>query len=414
MVESDEEDNYNELRRAKNRKQRRSGPWQSLGLDHVIHKGLERKGYRQPTPIQRKAIPIILDGKDVVAMSRTGSGKTAAFIVPMLQKLKQRETKGIRALLLSPTRELALQTFKFTKELGRFTGLRCAVLVGGDNMDDQFSALHGKPDILLATPGRLLHVLAEMNLRLSSLQYLVFDEADRLFEMGFAEQLNEILTRVPEHRQTLLFSATLPKMLVDFAKAGLTDPTLVRLDVDNKVSDKLSMVFTCCRTEDKAASLLQLVRSIVNAGAQTIVFCATMKHVEHLCAVLNKCGFDCAFLHSQLDSTARKLNIERFRTKMSSVLIVTDVAARGVDIPLLENAINYHFPAKPKLFVHRVGRVARAGHSGTSYSLISPDEYPYVVDLFLFLGRPISFAHPDSEHKSMFISVSYNRYDVST
>uniref|UniRef100_A0A1I7Z8D6 RNA helicase n=1 Tax=Steinernema glaseri TaxID=37863 RepID=A0A1I7Z8D6_9BILA len=227
MCDTDgEEENFNELNAAYNRKQKKAGGWQMLGLDHPVFKGIEKKGFRQPTPIQRKAIPAIIDGKDVVAMSRTGSGKTAAFVVPMLQKLKKRDPKGTRALLISPTRELAMQTFKVVKELGKFTGLRCAVLVGGDSIEDQFAAIHENPDVMIATPGRLLHLVVEMNLKLGSVNYVVFDEADRLFEMGFADQLQEVIKRLPENRQTLLFSATLPKMLVDFAKAGLSDPLL--------------------------------------------------------------------------------------------------------------------------------------------------------------------------------------------
>lgn len=399
MTESDGEGDYRGLVLARNRKQRKAGGWQALGLDHAVFKAIEKKGYRQPTPIQRKAIPLIVDGKDVVAMSRTGSGKTAAFVVPMLQKLKRREVNGTRALLIAPTRELALQTFKFTKELGRFTGLRCAALVGGDSIEEQFGAIHEKPDIIIATPGRLLHLIIEMNLRLTTVQYLVFDEADRLFEMGFSEQLHEILKRLPDNRQTLLFSATLPKMLVDFAKAGLTDPVLVRLDVDEKISDRLSMIFLTCRTADKISAFLYLVRLAIANNEMTIVFCATMKHVEYLAAVAQRAAIDCVVLYSQLDAAARKINIERFRSKQCLLLIVTDVAARGVDIPLLDNAINFHFPPKAKLFVHRVGRVARAGKSGKSYSLISADELPYLADLFLFLGRPLNFAKPDSIYR---------------
>uniref|UniRef100_A0A0M3J4C5 RNA helicase n=1 Tax=Anisakis simplex TaxID=6269 RepID=A0A0M3J4C5_ANISI len=368
-------------------------------LDHSIFKGIQKKGYRQPTPIQRKAIPLIVDGKDVVGMSRTGSGKTAAFVIPLLQKLKGREMNGSRALLVAPTREIACQTFKVVKELGRFTGLRCGLLVGGDSIEEQFSVVHQKPDIIIATPGRLLHLLIEMNLKLLTIQYVVFDEADRLFEMGFAEQLHEIIKKLPENRQTLLFSATLPKMLVDFAKAGLTDPVLVRLDVDEKISDKLSMVFVVCRSDDKMAALLNLVRMLVSKHEQTIVFCATMKHVEYVALIMQMARIDCVVLYSQLDATARKMNIEKFRTKKCSVLVVTDVAARGVDIPLLDNAINFHFPCKPKLFVHRVGRVARAGHSGKAFSLIGTDEIPYLADLFLFLGRPIRFADATSVYK---------------
>ncbi|ETN83004.1 DEAD/DEAH box helicase [Necator americanus] len=348
--------------------------------------------------VQRKTIPCILDGKDVVAMSRTGSGKTAAFVIPMLQRLKRRDTRGIRALLVSPTRELALQTFKVVKELGRYTGLRCAVLVGGDAIEDQFSTIHENPDILIATPGRLLHVVVEMDLRLSFAHYVVFDEADRLFEMGFQDQLAETLKRIPESRQTLLFSATLPKILVDFAKAGLSDPMLVRLDVDEKISDRLSMVFATCRADEKLAVLLHLCRQMNSEGKQTVVFCATMKHVEYVVGIMNRAGIDNSFIYSQLDTTARKLNIQKFAERKNNILIVTDVAARGVDIPLLDTVINLHFPPKAKLFVHRVGRVARAGRSGTAISLIAPDELPYLADLFLFLGKPMEFAQDNDKY----------------
>lgn len=170
-----------------------------------------------------------LEGRDLVAMARTGSGKTACFLIPMFEKLKVRSAKaGARGLILSPTRELATQTLKFTKEIGKFTGLKYSVILGGDSMEEQFSALHGNPDIIIATPGRFLHVCVEMDLKLNNIEYIVFDEADRLFEMGFGEQLNEILSRLPDARQTLLFSATLPKVLVEFAKAGLSDPVLIR------------------------------------------------------------------------------------------------------------------------------------------------------------------------------------------
>ncbi|KAI1713652.1 DEAD/DEAH box helicase domain-containing protein [Ditylenchus destructor] len=311
---SDTEDqvDYDRLNAAQNRKNKKAGGWQAMGLDQPIFKGIRGMGYKQPTQIQRKAIPPILDGKDVVGMSRTGSGKTAAFVIPMLQRLKKRETAGARALMISPTRELAQQTFKVVKELGRYTGLRCVCLVGGDSMDDQFAAIHENPDILLATPGRLLHIVVEMNLKLSSIQYLVFDEADRLFEMGFAEQLHEVLKRVPDARQTLLFSATLPKVLVDFAKAGLSEPVLVRLDVESKLSDKLEMMFFTCRATEKLNALTFMCRWAVKTQQQTIVFCATMKHVEYVVAILREAGLDTSFLYSQLDPSARKQNIEKY------------------------------------------------------------------------------------------------------
>uniref|UniRef100_A0A672Z8F7 RNA helicase n=1 Tax=Sphaeramia orbicularis TaxID=375764 RepID=A0A672Z8F7_9TELE len=394
---SDVEPDTRELVRAQNKKKKKSGGFQSMGLSFPVYKGVMKKGYKVPTPIQRKTVPVILDGKDVVAMARTGSGKTAAFLIPMFEKLKAPQAKtGARALILSPTRELALQTMKFTKELGKFTGLKTALILGGDSMDDQFAALHENPDIIIGTPGRLMHVVKDMNLKLNNVEYVVFDEADRLFEMGFAEQLQEIIRRLPDTRQTLLFSATLPKLLVEFARAGLTEPVLIRLDVDSKLSDQIKLSFFHLRMDDKPALLLHLLRNVAKPQEQTVVFAATKHHVEYLKELLSSEGVECAYIYSALDQTARKINIGKFVHRKAMVLLVTDVAARGIDIPLLDNVINYNFPSKAKLFLHRVGRVGRAGRSGTAYSMVCPDEMPYVYDLHLFLGRPVQLA--TSEH----------------
>ncbi|XP_072529562.1 ATP-dependent RNA helicase DDX54 [Salminus brasiliensis] len=393
---SDVEPDTRDMVRAQNKKNKKSGGFQSMGLSYPVYKGVMKKGYKVPTPIQRKTIPVILDGKDMVAMARTGSGKTAAFLVPMFERLKAPQAQtGARALVLTPTRELALQTMKFTRELGKFTGLKTALILGGDSMDDQFAALHENPDIIIGTPGRLMHIVMEMNLKLHSVEYVVFDEADRLFEMGFAEQLQEIIRRLPDTRQTLLFSATLPKLLVDFARAGLADPVLIRLDVDTKLSDQLKLAFFHLRLDDKPALLLHLLRNVVKPQEQTVVFVATKHHVEYLNQLLTAEGIECAYIYSALDQTARKINIGRFVHRKAMVLLVTDVAARGIDIPLLDNVINYNFPSKAKLFLHRVGRVARAGRSGTAFSLVCPDEVPFVFDLHLFLGRPMEFASLD-------------------
>ncbi|XP_056384726.1 ATP-dependent RNA helicase DDX54 [Hyla sarda] len=392
-VGSDTELDTRQLVRAQNKKKKKSGGFQSMGLSYPVFKGVMKKGYKVPTPIQRKVIPIILDGKDAVAMARTGSGKTACFLIPMFEKLKAHSGQtGVRGLILSPTRELALQTLKFTKELGKFTGLKTALILGGDRMEDQFAALHENPDIILATPGRLMHVAVQMNLKLRSVEYVVFDEADRLFEMGFAEQLQEIISRLPETRQTLLFSATLPKMLLEFARAGLTEPVLIRLDVDSKLSDQLSLSFFHVRAEDKPAVLLHLLRCVVKPQEQTVIFVATKHHAEYLKVLLDMQGIPCSHIYSALDQTARKINLGLFLHGKVRALLVTDVAARGIDIPMLDNVINYNFPPKAKLFLHRVGRVARAGRSGTAYSLVAPDETPYVYDLHLFLGRPLKLA----------------------
>ncbi|XP_076066915.1 ATP-dependent RNA helicase DDX54 [Oratosquilla oratoria] len=383
-----------------NRKKKKSGGFQVMGLSHNVYRGIMKKGYKVPTPIQRKTIPVILERRDVVAMARTGSGKTACFLIPLFERLKMHMAKaGARALILSPTRELALQTLKFTRDIGKFTGLRAAVILGGDSIEGQFAAIHENPDIIIATPGRFVHVCVEMELKLTNIEYVVFDEADRLFEMGFSEQLREIMARLPDSRQTLLFSATLPKMLVEFARAGLVDPVLMRLDVESKLSENLRTTFFKVNMEDKLAVLLYLLRCIIKPKEQTVIFTATKHHVEYLHMILEKAGISSTYTYSSLDATARKINVAKFQSKKVQCMVVTDVAARGIDIPLLDNVINYNFPAKSKLFVHRVGRVARAGRCGVAYSLIAPDEYPYLLDLHLFLSKSIRYASQEPKEE---------------
>eukprot|EP00850_Spirogloea_muscicola_P025112 SM002212S07080 [mRNA] locus=s2212:8:1801:- [translate_table: standard] len=370
-------------------------------------------------------MPRLLAGADVVAMARTGSGKTAAFLLPLLQRLRAHVPgPGARAVVLSPTRELALQTFKFVRELGRYTDLRAVVLVGGDSMEAQFEALAGSPDIIVATPGRLMHHLSEVeDMTLRSVEYVVFDEADRLFEMGFAEQLRQILARMPESRQTSLFSATLPALLAEFARAGLRDPQLVRLDTETKISPDLQvqplanphghasatqgglcvsslrwkLAFFTVRRDERTAALLHLVHEVVPAGQQTIVFVSTKYHAEYVAELLAAEGVAVSVVYGAMDQAARKIHIAKFRARRTALLVVTDVAARGIDIPLLDNVVNYDFPPRPKLFVHRVGRAARAGRLGTAYSLLTRDELPFLLDLHLFLSKGLRPAPAEDE-----------------
>ena len=366
-------------------------------------------------------MPIILDGQDCVGMARTGSGKTAAFVLPMIQKLKSHSQKiGARSLVLSPSRELALQTLKVVKAFAKGTDLRCALLVGGETLEDQFTALSGNPDIIIATPGRFLHIKVEMSLDLSSMSYVVFDEADRLFEMGFAAQLTEILHALPPSRQTLLFSATLPKSLVEFARAGLQEPHLVRLDAESKISPDLQSAFFTVKSAEKEGALLHILHDIAkiptgpassmadHAGPSkkrkrgessvidepdspsehaTIVFVATKHHVEYVAEILRQASFAVSHVYGALDQTARKMQVQDFRTGKTHILVVTDVAARGIDLPMLKSVINYDFVTQPKVFVHRVGRTARAGNSGWSYSLVRASDGPYLVCCCLVTPR---------------------------
>lgn len=419
----------------KGRTVKKGGGFQAMGLNVNLLKAITRKGFAVPTPIQRKTIPLLLQNKDVVGMARTGSGKTAAFVIPLIQKLKTHSTKvGARALLLAPSRELALQTLQVVKELGKGTDLRSMLLVGGDNLEEQFSGMSNNPDIVIATPGRFLHLKVEMGLDLSSVQYVVFDEADRLFEMGFAAHLTEILHALPSSRQTLLFSATLPKSLVEFARAGLQEPVLVRLDADSKVSPDLESAFFTVKSSEKEGALLHILQDIIRvptdphhapsssidkpskkrkrpgAGSDvqettnphsTIIFAATKHHVEYLAQLLKLAGYPVSYVYGALDQTARKAHVQSFRNGHSNILVVTDVAARGIDIPVLANVINYDFPSQPKVYVHRVGRTARAGQKGVSYSLVHDADAPYLLDLQLFLGRRLIVGHEKAQNHSL-------------
>lgn len=265
-------------------------------------------------------------------------------------------------------------------------------------METQFEELAQSPDIIIATPGRLMHHLSEVeDMSLRSVEYVVFDEADCLFGMGFAEQLHKILMHLSENRQTLLFSATLPSALAEFAKAGLRDPQLVRLDLETKISPDLKLMFFTLRQEEKHAALLYLIREQISSSEQTLIFVSTKHHVEFLNVLFKEEGIEPSVCYGEMDQDARKIHVARFRARKTMLLIVTDVAARGIDIPLLDNVINWDFPPKPKIFVHRVGRAARAGRTGTAFSFLTSEDVPYLLDLHLFLSKPIRAAPTEDE-----------------
>ncbi|KAF7315632.1 ATP-dependent RNA helicase DBP10 [Mycena indigotica] len=449
------------------------GSFQSMGLHPPLLRSLTLQGYRIPTPIQRLSIPALLDNppRDLVGMARTGSGKSLAYLVPLVQRLGGRHssTFGARSLILLPTRELALQILKVGKELARgwhagqgnhagdaetedsssskSQNLRWSLIVGGEGMDEQFETIANNPDVIIATPGRLLHLIVEMNLDLKSVQYVVFDEADRLFEMGFETALNEILQRLPASRQTLLFSATLPKSLVEFAKAGLKDPKLVRLDAESKISTDLKMAFFSIKQAEKDACLLSLLRDVIKvpfaerttpedtetgkaprntkvkpseqitAPHQTLIFAATKHHVEYLQNMLTTANYAVSHIYGSLDQTARSFQMDQFRRGTTSILVVTDVAARGIDIPVLENVVNYDFPQGARVFVHRVGRTARAGRQGWAWSFVTNTELPYLLDLQLFLGRPLQpnvTSDDDQEYTQSLVLGTFEREKIDT
>lgn len=396
----------------------RPGSYAALGLSSEITASLQKAGYNFPTPIQRKLIPPLLDGCDAVAMARTGSGKTAAFLAPILHLLNQSSpthaatarTNGPRALIVTPTRELALQTLRFARIYSAVHPVRVAAVVGGTPLHAQFASLAVCPQLIIATPGRLLQLLAEMSARgaltLSTTEFVVFDEADRLFEGTLAVETAALLARLRNPTsetfplQTVLVSATMPHALAEFSRTNLRPGlAVVRLDAERCLSPTMAAAFLLTRAGlEKDAVLQATVRRVVLLESKSVViFAATHRRVEFLAELLKSTlSVSLVCVHGNMDQMARQDAVRLFRKKQVDVLIVTDVAARGIDLPELDVVINYDMAPTPKLFVHRVGRVGRAGRFGITFSLIAPDELPYMLDIFLFLGRPTTFAQPVS------------------
>jgi ATP-dependent RNA helicase DDX54/DBP10 len=376
-----------------NLKKPKGGGFQTMGLTREELKSVLNMGFKVPTPIQRKGIPVLMQGSDVVAMARTGSGKTAAYAIPMIHKLREHSTVvGVRGIVMAPTRELSLQIMREMQKLSKHTNMRYCALVGGNSLDDQFARLAENPDVLVATPGRLLHILEETKMQLSAVQMIILDEADRLFEQGLQPQIVMILQKLNEDCQRALFSATMPSVLAEFTEAKLHNPVVVRLDSESKLSDTLKQSAFFVRTLEKPAALIYMLRSVLGVDAKTsqaLVFVESKYHVDFFVSLLNFIEIPTVGVHGNMDQEARRDAVDRFAHRRVCAMIVTDVAARGIDLPLLDNVINYSFPPIPKVFVHRVGRVARAGRSGHAYSLLTYDDMPYYVDLMDFLGRPL-------------------------
>eukprot|EP00792_Barthelona_sp_PAP020_P002315 TRINITY_DN13786_c0_g1_i1.p1 TRINITY_DN13786_c0_g1~~TRINITY_DN13786_c0_g1_i1.p1 ORF type:complete len:750 (+),score=188.04 TRINITY_DN13786_c0_g1_i1:40-2250(+) len=360
-----------------------------------LDKAIKHHGYRKPTPIQNQAIPIALQGRDIVAMAKTGSGKTAAFLLPILEQLKSHQAKP-RALIVAPVRDIAVQIYRETKKFGKYMNLRCALIVGGETLETQFNDLLAEPDIIIATPGRLMYHLVNVDssdFNLSSIEYLVFDEADRLFEEGFKEQVMMIMKRLNRSTlQTSLFSATMPAMLADFTSAALRNPEYIRLDSDTKIPDALSLQFVCVRNEEKSALILSLFdRWIQNKKA--LIFCSTKHHVEFYRLLAELHGISAMGLSGEMDQVSRTNILTKFNENEYQLLFVTDVAARGLDLPSLDLVINFDYPDSTKVFIHRVGRVARAGNEGLALTLLTPEDFPFFYHLFSVIPREM----PDME-----------------
>ncbi|ELP88433.1 DEAD box ATP-dependent RNA helicase, putative [Entamoeba invadens IP1] len=366
------------------KKSKSTGGFQSMGLSKHVLQGILHKGFKVPTPIQRKAIPAIMTGVDVIAMARTGSGKTAAYLVPIIEKLGFHSEDGVRSIVICPTRELALQTVKVFNELTFKTNLRASLIIGGSKLYEQFENLEKNPDIIVATPGRLTFILESANISLQRVDIVCFDEADMMFEQGFSEQISDIVRLLPLSRQFLLFSATIPQSLGVFLKKTLKRPEIIRLDTEDKLSPDLENIFYHVKEVEKDGHLLWLLLEKIPKEEQTVIFCATRHEVEYLGALLKQYKVNSSILFGKADQQDREINLKKFRNDENKIMFVTDVAARGVDIPNLDNVINYDFPSSAKLYIHRCGRVARAGRIGTCYNFVQTEEMGYLKDLEVF------------------------------
>ncbi len=361
-----------------------------LGLSQALLKAIDKQGYTQPSPIQEKAIPQILAGKDILASAQTGTGKTAGFTLPMLQLLSERPTskrRNIRALVLTPTRELAAQVSANVESYSEFLDIKSTVVFGGVNANPQIRTLRSGVDILIATPGRLLDLYNQKVFTLADIQILVLDEADRMLDMGFLRDIRKILSLMPVKRQNLLFSATFSKEIKQLANGMMNNPILVEATPENTTAEKVDQkVYRVDQSKKQA-----VVTKLVSEGNwhQVLIFTRTKHGANKLSEKLGKSGITSAAIHGNKTQNARTNALEGFKKGKIRVLVATDIAARGLDIPLLPHVINFELPNVPEDYVHRIGRTGRAGASGLAISLVAHDEVEYVRGIEKLLGMKL-------------------------
>jgi len=346
----------------------------ALDLNQNLIKALTKQGYSSPTPIQAEAIPAILNKQDVMAGAQTGTGKTAAFALPILQQLGQSELvkPKLRALILTPTRELAQQVYQSFVTYGEFTGLTSAIAYGGVSLNPQVTALKKGADILVATPGRLLDHLVKGTLTLDYIEHLVFDEADRMLDMGFIIDIKRILKRIPSQRQTMLFSATFDDAIFDLSKTMLNDPKLIEVDARNTTATQVEQVVYGVDSHRKRELTSFLIGS--KNWHQVLIFTRTRQGCDALAKEMCKDGIKTQSIHGDKSQGARERALSEFKEGKIRALVATDVAARGLDIDQLQYVINYELPYIAEDYIHRIGRTGRAGSSGLAISLLSVEE----------------------------------------
>src|SRR5687768_12415130 len=345
-----------------------------LGLANAQLRVCESLGYLNPTPIQSKCIPLILSGEDVIGCAETGTGKTAAFLLPIIQNLSAQKRPGVRVLVLAPTRELALQIQKNFSELNHVKTNRSVLVIGGANIHAQLAELRRKPAIVIATPGRLLDISERGALDLSSVEVLVLDEADRMLDMGFLPAIKRILAMLPSKRQTLLFSATMSPTIESLARSTMRQPKLVEVNPRGRAAQMVEQTVYSVSLENKTALLLNLLeqKNEKESLAKVLVFTRTRRGSERLSHILKARKHKVNRIHADRSQPQREAALRDFREGHTRVLVATDIAARGLDVDAVSHVINYDVPAVPEDYVHRIGRTGRAGNSGRAITLVAP------------------------------------------
>lgn len=371
--------------------------FEDLGVAEPIRRALLELGYQAPSPIQQRAIPLLLEGRDLLGIAQTGTGKTAAFALPILQHLSEcrdRAVKGPYALILAPTRELAIQIGAAIKTYSRFLKLRTAVVYGGVGQNPQVKLLRAGIDILIATPGRLLDLFRQGHFRLSSVTHLVLDEADRMLDMGFVRDVRTIVAALPKLRQSMLFSATLPAEITHLAVEMLRDPQRIEIAPAGTAVDRIEQRVFHVGTSEKKGLLDKLLED--PAMSRVLVFTRTKHRANRVADQLLKGGVAAAAIHGNKSQSARQAALDEFRTGRSRVLVATDIAARGIDVDAVTHIVNYELPAVPETYVHRIGRTARAGATGAALSFCDTTERPYLRDIEKLIRMTITVAgeHP--------------------
>jgi len=360
-----------------------------LNLIAPLLESLSKQGYSQPTPIQEKSIPVILQGKDIFGCAQTGTGKTAAFALPILQLLttNSQRSRSIKALILAPTRELALQIDESFTAYGNKLPLRHTVVFGGVSQHKQTSILKNGVDILIATPGRLLDLMQQGFIKLNDVEYFVLDEADRMLDMGFLRDINKIIARLPAKKQTLFFSATVPQEIKKLASTLLQNPVSITIEPAVKTADLIKQGVFFVNKENKRALLKHLLKDRLIENA--LVFTRTKRGADKVVKELNSSNIRAEAIHGNKSQNARERALQGFKNRTTRVLVATDIASRGIDIDKLSHVINFELPEEAETYVHRIGRTGRAGASGTAMSFCSPDELSYLKGIHKLLRKNI-------------------------